>query len=47
MINEQLIYFDELTAHRAHLANVLDDPALRGVKTSVVEKYSDQAHFIY
>jgi len=47
MINEGLIYFNELSKHRAHLASVLDDPALRGVKTSVVEKYSDQAHFIY
>lgn len=41
------IYFDQLSKHRDHLANALDDPALRGVKTSVVEKYSDQAHFIY
>lgn len=41
------IYFDHLTRHRGKLADALDDPALRGVKTSVVEKYSDQAHFIY
>lgn len=41
------IYFDQLSKHRDNLANALDDPALRGVKTSVVEKYSDQAHFIY
>ncbi|MCG3797035.1 AAA domain-containing protein [Bacillus toyonensis] len=41
------IYFDQLSKHREHLADALDDPALRGVKTSVVEKYSDQAHFIY
>ncbi|MEW9053053.1 MAG: AAA domain-containing protein [Neobacillus sp.] len=40
-------YFDQLSIHRAHIADVLDDPAVRGVKTSVVEKYSDQAHFIY
>ena len=40
-------YFEGLSKHRAHLADVLDDPALRGVKNSVVEKYSDQAHFIY
>jgi hypothetical protein len=41
------IYFNQLSEHRAGLANALDDPALRGVKNSVVEKYSDQAHFIY
>ncbi|WP_128100299.1 DEAD/DEAH box helicase [Paenibacillus sp. DCT19] len=41
------IYFNQLSKHRAGLANALDDPALRGVKNSVVEKYSDQAHFIY
>lgn len=41
------MYFEQLTRHRETLADALDDPALRGVKTSVVEKYSDQAHFIY
>lgn len=41
------IYFDQLSEHRESLANALDDPALRGVKNNVVEKYSDQAHFIY
>lgn len=40
-------YFYQLSKHREHLADALDDPALRGVKNSVVEKYSDQAHFIY
>jgi AAA domain len=40
-------YFEQLSKHRVGLADALDDPALRGVKTSVVEKYSDQAHFIY
>lgn len=47
MNTEDEIYFDQLSRHREHLADVLDDPALRGVKISVVEKYSDQAHFIY
>ncbi|MBM7660397.1 hypothetical protein JOC85_001164 [Bacillus mesophilus] len=41
------IYFNQLSKHRERLADALDDPALRGVKTSIVEKYSDQAHFIY
>lgn len=47
MTDQELIYFRELSEHRANLARVLNDPALKGVKTSVVEKYSDQAHFIY
>ena len=40
-------YFQVLSEHRTKLANAIEDPALRGVKDSVVEKYSDQAHFIY
>ena len=40
-------YFDELSKNRKPLADALDNPALSGVKNSVVEKYSDQAHFIY
>lgn len=44
---QEEIYFDQLSKHRKRLADALDDPALRGVKNSVVEKYSDQAHFIY
>ncbi|MBP2641125.1 MAG: helicase [Firmicutes bacterium] len=47
MNTQDEIYFNELSKRRAVLANALDDPALRGVKNSVVEKYSDQAHFIY
>jgi hypothetical protein len=31
------IYFDQLSKHREHLADALDDPALWGVKNSVVE----------
>ena len=44
---QEKAYFDALTKHRTRLANTLDDPALRGVKNSIVEKYSDQAHFVY
>lgn len=40
-------YFEALTADRAEGAKALEGFALRGVKNSVVEKYSDQAHFIY
>ena len=47
MNNQEKVYFEALTVHRAGLAKALEDPALRGVRHSVVEKYSDQAHFIY
>ncbi|OIK07422.1 AAA domain-containing protein [Bacillus sp. MUM 13] len=40
-------YFDQLSKDREHIADILDVPAMRGMKNSVVEKYSDQAHFIY
>lgn len=40
-------FFDELTKDRSESANVLEKPSLSGVQHSVVEKYSDQAHFIY
>ncbi len=44
---EERVYFDALSKDRAESANTLEKPSLRGVQTSVVEKYSDQAHFIY
>ncbi|SDZ77043.1 sacsin N-terminal ATP-binding-like domain-containing protein [Selenomonas ruminantium] len=40
-------YFQILAYKRNKLANALDDPAAKNVKRSIVEKYSDQAHFIY
>lgn len=40
-------YFSTLTERRSKLADALDDPCLRGVKKSIVDKYSDQAHFVY
>ena len=40
-------YFDELTKDRRDSADILEKPSMQGVKKSVVEKYSDQAHFIY
>jgi hypothetical protein len=43
----QDIYFEELTANRVESAKALEGFALQGVKNSVVEKYSDKAHFIY
>ena len=42
-----LKYFEALHIDRAESANMLEKPSMRGIKNSVVEKYSDQAHFIY
>lgn len=47
MNNKEEQYFDLLTKDRAESAAMLDKPSMRGIKNSVVEKYSDQAHFIY
>jgi hypothetical protein len=47
MDKQQAEYFGKLTANRAEDAKALEGFALSGVKNSVVEKYSDQAHFIY
>lgn len=40
-------YFEALHKDRAESADMLEKPSMRGIKNSVVEKYSDQAHFIY
>jgi len=40
-------WFDKLHRDRADSANMLEKPSMRGVQRSVVDKYSDQAHFIY
>ena len=42
-----LSYFSKLTQNRAKAAEAIEGFALSGVKKSVVEKYTDQAHFIY
>ncbi len=47
MNKQQETYFKALSANREESAKALEGFALRGVKNSVVEKYSDQAHFIY
>ena len=47
MNKQDEVFFDKLTKHREGLAKALEDPALRGVQSSVVDKYRDQAHFIY
>ena len=47
MNKQESIYFAALSKDRAESANMLEKPSMRGIKNSVVEKYSDQAHFIY
>ena len=47
MEQQKEVYFNALSVNRAESARALEGFALRGVKNSVVEKYSDQAHFIY
>lgn len=47
MDKQQEAYFNALSANRTDSAKALEGFALRGVKNSMVEKYSDQAHFIY
>ena len=44
---QEKAYFDALSKDRAQLADAFDKPAARGLRKSVSEKYSDQAHFIY
>lgn len=44
---EERKLFEELRNDRIESANVLDKQSMTGVKKSVIEKYSDQAHFVY
>lgn len=47
MTKQEKIYFDELRKDRLENAKVLSKQSMRGVTVSVIEKYTDQAHFIY
>lgn len=47
MNHQEAIFFEALTKDRIESAMMLEKPSMRGIKNSVVEKYSDQAHFIY
>ena len=47
MTEQQKMWFENLVKDRQDNAKMIEKPSMRGVKTSVVEKYSDQAHFIY
>ena len=47
IIEQENQWFDALTQDRMENANTLEKPSMRGIQRSVVDKYSDQAHFIY
>ena len=47
MTEQEKIYFEELIKRRTAGADMLEEDFMSGVKDSVTEKYSDQAHFIY
>lgn len=47
MNQQEKKHFEALSADRAESAKVIEKPSMCGIKNSVVEKYSDQAHFIY
>lgn len=47
MTEQYRIWFEQLVKDREDSAKTLEKPSMRGIKNSVVEKYSDQAHFIY
>ncbi|WP_278354071.1 MULTISPECIES: AAA domain-containing protein [Bacteroidota] len=47
MTEEYQNWFEKLAKDREESAIMLEKPSMRGIKNSVVEKYSDQAHFIY
>lgn len=47
MTEQHKNWFEKLVNDREDSAKTLEKPSMRGIKKSVVEKYSDQAHFIY
>ncbi len=47
MTEQEKEWFDALTLDRSESAHMLEKPSMRGVQRSVVDKYTDQAHFIY
>ncbi len=47
MTEQKRCWFNKLHRDRSESADMLEKPSMRGVQRSVVDKYSDQAHFIY
>ncbi len=46
-LEKQKEYFSAITKDREDNAKIIEKSSMRGVKDTVVDKYSDQAHFIY
>lgn len=42
MNEQEMKFFSALTADRAESAKMMNKPSMRGIKSSVVEKYSDR-----
>lgn len=47
MTDQEKIYFEQLREDRLDSKRILDKSSMSGIKRSVVEKYSDTAHFVY
>lgn len=47
MTDKQRKFFIALNKDRTESADMLEKPSMSGIQRSVVEKYTDQAHFIY
>ena len=47
LTGEEKLFFDKLTKDREDSSKTFEKPAFRGVKKSFIEKFTDQAHFIY
>lgn len=47
MTEQEMQWFQALEQDRAESAKTLEKTSMRGIQRSVVDKYSDQAHFIY
>ena len=47
LTSQEKVFFAQLTERRTKIADAMEDPSIRGIKRSVIDKYSDQAHFVY
>ncbi len=47
MTEREKALFEKLAADRRESAGMLEKTSMRGLKSSVVDKYTDQAHFVY
>lgn len=47
MNETEKIFFDKLHSNRLRIADALNEPSVEGVWKGIVDKYSDEAHFVY